>query len=98
MLRLACDLRQRRWQYRKETLIAQFGGDVLSSRSGDYAHDQDNRGAPERPDHEVYDDGHYRSDGTAETEPKYTIFSTRVIWAKPATRHPRVRSAEQTAR
>jgi hypothetical protein len=29
MVRLACDLCPRRGQYRKETLIARFGGDVL---------------------------------------------------------------------
>jgi hypothetical protein len=29
MVRLACDLCQRKGQYRKETLIARFGGDVL---------------------------------------------------------------------
>ena len=29
MVRLACDLCPRRGQYRKETLIALFGGDVL---------------------------------------------------------------------
>jgi hypothetical protein len=29
MVRLACDLCPRRGQYRKETLIEKFGGDVL---------------------------------------------------------------------
>jgi hypothetical protein len=29
MVRLACDLCPRRGQYKKETLIARFGGDVL---------------------------------------------------------------------
>jgi hypothetical protein len=29
MVRLACDLCPRRGQYRKDTLIARFGGDVL---------------------------------------------------------------------
>jgi hypothetical protein len=29
VVRLACDLCPRRGQYRKETLIARFGGDVL---------------------------------------------------------------------
>jgi hypothetical protein len=29
MVRLACDLCPRRGQYRKETLIARFGGDAL---------------------------------------------------------------------
>jgi hypothetical protein len=29
MVRLACDLCPRRGQYRKETLVARFGGDVL---------------------------------------------------------------------
>jgi hypothetical protein len=32
MVRLACDLCPRRGQYRKETLISRFGGDVLMPR------------------------------------------------------------------
>ena len=32
MVRLACDQCPRRGQYRKETLVARFGGDVLITR------------------------------------------------------------------
>jgi hypothetical protein len=36
MVRLACDLCPRRGQYRKETLVGRFGGDVLMPRASRY--------------------------------------------------------------